>query len=155
METLQLALGGLALSVWILSRLARRLPHVTWLQPFADAFPQLARPWVKARVKREDAFAAAPGLPHKPPAQSRPSAVDLVLMERAARGRRRGAVYAGVQLILLGLGLPLAYAALDTMLFSTMTRTEVMLVGAASLLCIGLGVTAIWSSRRHAVREPT
>ena len=61
--------------------------------------------------------------------------------------QRRANVLAGAQLILLGVALPIGYVALEAMMFSDITTTEMLLVGAGSLLCIGLGIAAMWSSR--------
>jgi hypothetical protein len=110
-DKLQLVLGGLVALVFGLSRLARRFPHVAWLRPFRDAWPQ--------------------------PTEA----------QRAQTGRRT-AFLAGAQLILMGVVLPLLYGAVTVMSFSNFTAKAVTLVLAASVLCIGLGVMAIWQSRR-------
>lgn len=68
--------------------------------------------------------------------------------EQRRKARKRGDFYAGVQLILLGIALPFGYAALTIMTFSSFTTTQTVLVGAGSLLCIGLGIIAISHSRR-------
>jgi hypothetical protein len=65
-----------------------------------------------------------------------------------ARARRRTNVYTGVELIMLGVGLPLAYVAMTVMFFSDISTIEMALVLTGSALLIGLGVTAIWRSRR-------
>src|SRR5687768_13245866 len=65
-----------------------------------------------------------------------------------AKMRRRANVHAGVELILIGIVLPLGYFALTVMFFSAVTTLGISLVSASSLLCIGLGVTAIWQNRR-------
>jgi hypothetical protein len=62
--------------------------------------------------------------------------------------RRRANVHAGVEMILLGVCLPLGYAALTVMLFNSFSTLGVIAVLAASALCIGLGVVAIRRSRR-------
>lgn len=69
--------------------------------------------------------------------------------EQVARIRRRTNAYEGVQLILMGLLAPLGFLALKVMFFDSPSRTEVLMVGAASLLLIGLGIAAIASSRRR------
>lgn len=66
-----------------------------------------------------------------------------------AKMRRRANIHAGVELILLGLVIPLCYVALTMMLFSDVTRTAMTIVFAGSALCIGLGLTAIWKSLRE------
>ncbi|MBI4500569.1 MAG: hypothetical protein HY700_05350 [Gemmatimonadetes bacterium] len=68
--------------------------------------------------------------------------------EERKRIRRRSNIYAGIELILLGLVLPMGYAALTVMFFNEFTPTQTTIVAASSLLCIGLGVTAIWRNRR-------
>jgi hypothetical protein len=65
-----------------------------------------------------------------------------------AKAGRRGAFYAGVQLILMGVALPFLYGALTVMFFNDFTSKAMTLVLAGSVLCIGLGVTAIWQSFR-------
>jgi hypothetical protein len=64
-----------------------------------------------------------------------------------AKLRRRSNVYAGAQLILMGVALPLGYGALTMMTFGSFGRTEVAWVLGASALCIALGVTALWRNR--------
>jgi hypothetical protein len=60
-----------------------------------------------------------------------------------ARMQRRANVHAGVELILLGLVLPMGYVVLTVMMFNDITRTGMAIALAASVLCIGLGITAI------------
>jgi hypothetical protein len=62
--------------------------------------------------------------------------------------RRRADFYAGAELILMGVALPLLYGAATVMFFNDFTTKGVTLALAGSFLCIGLGVTAIWRSRR-------
>jgi len=66
---------------------------------------------------------------------------------RRAQLRRRANVYAGAQLILLGIVIPLGYLALKVILFSSMDRTGMTVALGASLLCIVLGITAIVRNR--------
>jgi hypothetical protein len=68
--------------------------------------------------------------------------------EHQARMRQRVNVYAGLELIMLGVILPMGYAALTMMTFGEFTTTGNVLVGAGSVLCIGLGLMAIWKNRR-------
>jgi hypothetical protein len=62
--------------------------------------------------------------------------------------RKRSDFYAGAELILVGVALPLGYAALTMMTFSSFSTMATIVVGAGSLLCVGLGIIAIWQSRR-------
>jgi hypothetical protein len=55
-------------------------------------------------------------------------------------------VYAGVQLILLGIVLPFGFYAISMMTFSSAGTTANVLVYAGSGLCVTLGITAIWRS---------
>lgn len=64
-----------------------------------------------------------------------------------SRMRRRANAYAGIELILLGICLPLGYAALTVMFFNSFTTMGVIAVLAGSALCIALGITAIRRSR--------
>lgn len=104
-------LVGLLAFVFGLSALARRFPHVVWLQVIRYDPPQL-------------------------------SEAQRVMI------RRRSDLYAGVELMLLGIALPMVYASLTMMFFNELTTTAVTLVLAGSALCIGLVVTATWQSRR-------
>jgi hypothetical protein len=63
--------------------------------------------------------------------------------EDRARIQRRAAVRAGVKFILLGLGLPPGYFMLAASVMSDVSKTELAVVLAGSLLCIGGGITAI------------
>lgn len=63
--------------------------------------------------------------------------------EHRARMRRRANVYTGVELIMIGIGLPLAYVALTVMMFNDITPKAMAIVLTGSALCIGLGVAAI------------
>jgi hypothetical protein len=68
--------------------------------------------------------------------------------ERRSLMRRRANFYAGVELILLGIVLPMLYVASTVMLFNNFSTIGLILVFAGSALCIGLGVTGIWRNRR-------
>lgn len=68
--------------------------------------------------------------------------------EQRAKARRRANVHGGVELIMLGIGLPMAYLAMTVMFFNETTTIEMALVLTGSALCIGLGITAIRRSRR-------
>lgn len=65
-----------------------------------------------------------------------------------ARLRQRATAHVGAELILMGVALPLLYAAATVMLFNDFKARAIALVLVLSLLCIGLGITAIWRSRR-------
>jgi hypothetical protein len=69
--------------------------------------------------------------------------------EQPARMRHRAAAYAGAQLILLGLVLPLGYLVLTVMTFNTVRTGTLAIVLAGSVLCILLGITAIVQSGRR------
>jgi hypothetical protein len=63
--------------------------------------------------------------------------------EQRARIERRAAVRGGVKFILLGLVLPPGYAVLEVMHMSDISKTELAVVLAGSVLCIGGGIAAI------------
>jgi hypothetical protein len=68
--------------------------------------------------------------------------------EQRARMRRRANVHAGVELILLGVVLPMGYVVLTVMMFNDITRKAMAIVLTGSAVCIGLGVTAIVRANR-------
>jgi hypothetical protein len=63
--------------------------------------------------------------------------------EQRGRMRRRASVLAGAELILLGLVLPIGYVVLTVMMFNDITRKAMAIVLTGSVVCIGLGITAI------------
>jgi hypothetical protein len=63
--------------------------------------------------------------------------------EHRARMQRRAQMWAGVKFILLGLVLPPGYLVLEVMMFSDISKAELAVVLAGSVLCIGVGITAI------------
>jgi hypothetical protein len=63
--------------------------------------------------------------------------------EQQARMTRRANVYAGAQLILLGVILPLGYLVLTVMTFGTIRAGAMTLILSGSVLCVVLGITAI------------
>ena len=67
--------------------------------------------------------------------------------QQRAGMRQRANVHAGVEMILMGIVLPLLYVAGTVMFFNAFTTTWTVLVVGASLVLIGLGVTAIWRNR--------
>ncbi|MGH8543571.1 MAG: hypothetical protein ACREX3_08060 [Gammaproteobacteria bacterium] len=110
-RTIQLVLGGIVGVVFLLSLLARRFPHVGWLQLF------------RYNVRLSD--------------------------EQRAKIRQRANIYAGVELILLGIVLPIGYFVLTVMMFNEPTFIGSILALGSSLLIITLGVVAIWTNRRR------
>jgi hypothetical protein len=145
-------LVGIMALVYVLAALARRFPDVGWLSHFQFQRPYDARrdrhldaawlPKAEGQVKQNpfrEALAEArkdwrtfrEALPELPP-------------EQKARQKRRSNVYAGVQLILLGIALPFGYHVLSMMLlFSSVSRTENVLLVVASATCVLLGIIAI------------
>ena len=69
--------------------------------------------------------------------------------EQQTRLQRSVNIHAGIELILLGLIVPMGYAVMTVMFFSSFTTTGYLLVGACSVLLIGLGFLGIWQNRRH------
>ena len=69
--------------------------------------------------------------------------------EQQGRTRRRGNLYAGAQLILLGTILPVGYLVLTVMTFNTVRAGTLTLVLAGSFLCVMLGITAIVQGGRR------
>jgi hypothetical protein len=67
--------------------------------------------------------------------------------QEKARIRRRSNIQAGIELLLLGIVLPLGYIAITVMFFSAFETIVTALVFAGSILCIGLGLMAIWRNR--------
>jgi hypothetical protein len=109
-ERFQIVVGSIVAVVYGLSALARRFPHVPWLQHFR-------LPWLTE--------------------------------EQQARTRRRANAYAGAQLILLGLIVPVGYLVLTVMTFNTVRGGTLTLVLAGSVLCVLLGITAIVQGGRR------
>jgi hypothetical protein len=68
--------------------------------------------------------------------------------KQRARMRKSANITAGLELILLGIGLPMLYVVSTVMFFGSFTTTGIILTFASSVLCIGLGATGIWRSRR-------
>lgn len=67
--------------------------------------------------------------------------------EQRAKARREGDFYAGMKFILLGIALPPLYMVSTVMLFNGVATSGLVLAVAGSMLCIALGVMAIWKSR--------
>jgi hypothetical protein len=70
--------------------------------------------------------------------------------EQRAKMRQRANVYAGVELILLGIVVPIAYFALTVMMFNEPTMLGTTLALGSALVLISLGSVAIWTNRRRA-----
>lgn len=68
--------------------------------------------------------------------------------QQKARMRRRAQVNAGVEMILVGIALPMGYIIITVMFMNDFTPIATTLVLAGSVLLIGLGITAIARSRR-------
>lgn len=154
--TVQYILVGLTVAGVSLAFLARRYPHVHWLQLF-----RLNRPYDAARDRHLDhAWTAPDGTrfkkqPPRKPDDLRSQFRDFIGSfprlpeEQRKKMRRRSNVYAGVQFILLGLGLPFGYYILSMMMFfNEVTRAENILLFAVSGACIMLGIVAIVRSAK-------
>ena len=102
-DSVKAILAALIAIVFVLSRLARWLPDVSWLQVFR--------------------------LPVLPMSE-----------EQKERRRRRGNRLAGMEMVLAGFILPLLYLASTVMTFSEPGILPLVIVGACSLLCIGIGI---------------
>ena len=66
-----------------------------------------------------------------------------------ARIRQRSNIHAGIELILMGIVLPILYVVGIVMFFNEVTTNALVLVMAGSVLLIGLGVVGIWQNRRR------
>ena len=100
------------------------LAAVLGLSALSRRFPQVA--WL--RVFRYDAPRLSP--------------------QQRATLRQRSNIHAGIELILMGIVLPLLYVAGTVMFFNNFSRAATTVVCACSAFCIGLGVAAIWRNRR-------
>ena len=69
--------------------------------------------------------------------------------EQRANLRQRANVHAGIELILLGIVVPMVYFASTVMMFSEPTVTGTTISLTSALLLIGLGTAAIWRNRRR------
>jgi hypothetical protein len=137
-----------------LSVLARRFPHIEWVQCFRVERPfdpsrdrKLDAPWTDSMGRAQGGSDAPRGLFAEVREQFRAFAAQQPQRqkEQKAKLRRRSDVLAGIKFILLGIGLPFGYHFLSVLtFFSSVSRIENVLVFAGSGLCIALGVTAIW-----------
>ena len=69
--------------------------------------------------------------------------------QQQPKQRRRANIHVGFEMILIGVVIPIGYAALTVMMFNDFDPLITALVIGGSLLCIALGVTAIVRSRRE------
>jgi hypothetical protein len=63
--------------------------------------------------------------------------------------RRRANTLAGLEMILLGIIVPLGFVAITVMMFNDFDPLVTVLVIGGSIVCIGLGIAAIARSRRE------
>jgi len=75
-------------------------------------------------------------------------AMPRLTEQQRAKVRRRVNIQAGVEMILMGLVLPLLYVAATVMFFHAFTATGTALVLVCSMVLIAAGATAVWRSRR-------
>jgi len=68
--------------------------------------------------------------------------------EQRARIRRRSNVHAGIELILLGIVVPIGYLISTVMMFNTPTALGLTLALGSALLLISLGIVAIRSGTK-------
>lgn len=108
-DSVKLIVICLTAAVIILTKAARRYPHVEWLQKF-----------------------------HLP---------DYRTEEQKRRARRAGNIIAGIEMIGIGLVIPVVYFITTVMFFSEMSTGALLAAGSLSVLCIGFGVMAIAKSR--------
>lgn len=78
-----------------------------------------------------------------------PFDLQSYLREDQRRSLRRSSDFtAGVQFVLLGAAIPLVYMFLTRAFFNEVTNLGMVVCGAASLVCIALGIVGIVSGRR-------
>jgi hypothetical protein len=78
----------------------------------------------------------------------RPFQPPKLTPRQQATHRRRANTYAGLEMILIGVLIPMGYVAMTVMTFNNFDTTTTVLVIGGSLVCIGLGITAIVRSQR-------
>lgn len=150
-RNVQYVLVAVIAVVFVLTVLARRFPGIHWLQRF-----RVERPYDPERDRHLDTAWMSKAVPPRRSAlrdtvvearnalRDFGAALPQLPKEQKARMRRRSNVYAGVQLILLGVSLPFGYHILSMMtFFNSVSRTENIVVFAVSGLCVALGITAI------------
>lgn len=158
MDILPYIFVGVIVTVVGLSVLARRYPRVDWLQSFRFQRPYDAKrdrhldtAWMdpadalRRRETRDDTFAEV-----RERVRDVVEALPQLPKDKKARLRRSSNVWAGVQLIALGITLPFGYYIFSMMMFfSSVGTAEKVLVFGAAAACIALGITAIWRSGKE------
>ena len=156
-RNVQAVLAGILLLVFVLQALARRFPNVDWLSWF-----RMDRPYNPERDRKLDtAWMSQPGIaPKRNPFQRAAeevreefkafhAAMPQLPPEQRNQQRRRSNIFGGIQLILLGIILPFGFYIFKMMLFfSSVSRTENIVLFTASGVCIILGIVAIARSAR-------
>lgn len=69
--------------------------------------------------------------------------------EQRERMRRRANVHAGIQLILLGVAVPIVYVGSSIMMFNDPSVRGLTLSVAIAALLIALGITGVWRNARR------
>jgi hypothetical protein len=69
--------------------------------------------------------------------------------EQRAKMTQRANIYAGIELIILGIIVPLVYFAGTVMMFNEPTPTGIIISLVSALVLIGLGAAGIWRNRRR------
>jgi hypothetical protein len=154
-DSVHYVLIGVIAVVFVLFVLARRFPHIDWLQHF-----RLQRPYDSSRDRHLDNAWMTSGV--VPPRRGTfretmedarkefrefRAAMPQLPPEEKAKGRRRSKVYGGAQLILLGIALPFGFHILKMMLFfSSVSRTETIILYGLSGTCVIAGIIAIMLS---------
>ncbi|HEV8265719.1 MAG TPA: hypothetical protein VGQ06_12300 [Gemmatimonadales bacterium] len=105
-----------------LSALSRRFPHIGWLQAFHIKWPRLSAFHIKWPQLSE---------------------------EQRARIERRRNIRAGIEFILLGLGMPVIYVGSSVMSFGDPSTVGLTISGIIGFALIVIGITTIWSNRRR------
>ena len=154
-RTVQGVLAGVLVVVFLLATLARRFPHIHWLSHFRPHRPydperdrKLDTAWMAAHgaTPKRNPFLGILGEVRKD-FQAFRAAMPELPPEQKARQRRRVNMFAGVQLILLGILLPFAFYIFKMlMFFSAVSRVEQIVLFTCSGACVVLGIVAIWRS---------
>jgi hypothetical protein len=69
--------------------------------------------------------------------------------EQRARMQRRANIHAGIQFILLGLGVPAVYVVSSVMMFNDPSTAGLIISGTVGFALMVVGMIAIWTSRRR------
>jgi NADH:ubiquinone oxidoreductase subunit K len=69
--------------------------------------------------------------------------------EQRAKMRRRANIHAGIELILLGIVVPMVYFVSTVMFFNEPTAGGMAIALGSAAVLIALGITAIWRNRRR------